>query len=71
MRVPITQVSSFERFAYSVDEACLLLSIGKTSLYALVKRNELHLIKIAGRSLVPRSELERLTSCKTTGGEAA
>jgi hypothetical protein len=38
------------------------MPIGRTSLYELVKSGELKLIKIAGRTLVPRSELERLTS---------
>ena len=49
------------KLAYRVDEACDALGIGRTSLYGLVKSGELKLIRIAGRSLVPRSELERLT----------
>lgn len=53
--------SDADRFAYRVDEACRALGIGRTSLYALVNAGELRLIKIAGRTLVPRSELERLT----------
>ena len=48
--------------AYRIDEACHCLGIGRTSLYALVKAGQLKLIKIAGRSLVPHSEIERLTS---------
>jgi excisionase family DNA binding protein len=47
--------------AYRIDEACHCLGIGRTSLYSLVKAGELRLIKIAGRSLVPYSEIERLT----------
>ncbi len=50
------------KLAYRVDEACHALGIGRTSLYELVKTGELKLVKIAGRTLVPRSELERLTS---------
>ena len=50
------------KLAYRVDEACHALGIGRTSLYELVKSGELKLIKVAGRTLVPRSELERLTS---------
>lgn len=49
------------KLAYRVDEACHALGIGRTSFYELVKTGELKLIKIAGRTLVPRSELERLT----------
>lgn len=50
-----------ERMAYSVNDACRVLSIGRTSLYELVKAGKIKLIKIAGRTLVPRSEIERLT----------
>jgi excisionase family DNA binding protein len=50
-----------ERMAYRVSDACDALGISRTSLYQLVKIGELKLIKIAGRTLVPRSELERLT----------
>ena len=49
-----------EKFTYTVSDACAALGIGRTSLYALAKSGELKLIKIAGRTLVPRSELERL-----------
>jgi excisionase family DNA binding protein len=50
-----------EPYAYRVLDACAALGISRTSLYELVKRGEIKLIKIAGRTLVPRSELERLT----------
>ncbi len=60
-----SRTSASDRLAYSVDEACRLLSIGRTSLYELAQRDELRLIKIAGRTLVPRSELERLAGPKT------
>ena len=49
------------KLAYRVDEACDALGIGRTSLYELAKNGELKFIRIAGRTLVPRSELERLT----------
>ena len=39
------------------------ISAGRvTSLYDLIKSGELKIIKIAGRTMVPRSEIERLTS---------
>ena len=47
--------------AYRVQDACYALGIGRTSLYELVKVGELKLLRIAGRTLVPHSELERLT----------
>jgi excisionase family DNA binding protein len=48
------------KLAYRVPEACHLLGIGRTSLYELVRDGKLKLVKIAGRTLVPHSELERL-----------
>ena len=51
-----------DRLAYPVNDACHALGIKRTSLYELAKNGELKLIKIAGRTLVPRSEIERLTS---------
>lgn len=50
-----------EKLTYRVADACAALGISRTSLYALAKSGELKLIKIAGRTLVPRCELERLT----------
>lgn len=49
------------RLAYSIDEACRLLSIGRTSLYDMAKKDEIQFLRIGGRTLVPRSEPERLT----------
>lgn len=54
--------ANVDRLAYPVNDACHLLGIKRTSLYELAKSGQLKLIKIAGRTLVPRSEIERLTS---------
>jgi excisionase family DNA binding protein len=51
-----------DRFAYSITDACYSLSISRSSLYEMIARAELKPIKIAGRTLIPRSELERLTA---------
>jgi predicted site-specific integrase-resolvase len=55
------QATAQDRLAYRISDACTALGIGRTSFNGLVKSGELKLIKIAGRTLVPRSELERLT----------
>lgn len=57
---PTIQTDTNRKLAYRVNEACAALGIGRTSLYELVKTGELKVIKIAGRTLVPRTELERL-----------
>lgn len=50
-----------DRFAFPVNDACHALGIKRTSLYELAKSGKIQFIKIAGRTLVPRSEIERLT----------
>lgn len=50
------------RSAYPVMEGAHKLGIGRTLLYAMAKDGRIKLIKIAGRTLVPHSEIERLTS---------
>jgi excisionase family DNA binding protein len=47
--------------AYTIPEFARRLSIGRTSVYKLAKEGKLRLIKVAGRTLVPRTEIERLT----------
>ena len=54
-------IQKLDRFAYPVNDACHVLGIKRTLLYELAKTGQLRLIKIAGRTLVPRSEIERLT----------
>lgn len=60
MKIVLSSTHSSDRLAFRIDEACARLGIGRTSLYELVKTGQIKLIKIAGRSLVPASELERL-----------
>lgn len=54
-------------FSFRIADASRLLGIGRTSLYELAKSGKIKIIKIAGRSVVPRSELERLTRLPPEG----
>ncbi len=54
------EAHELEPLAYTISEACFRLRIGRTSLYKLANCNKIRLIRIAGRTLVPHSELERL-----------
>ncbi|WP_072389068.1 helix-turn-helix domain-containing protein [Hyphomicrobium sp. CS1BSMeth3] len=56
-----TSPAACERFAYPINDACYALGIKRSLAYELIKRGELKAIKIAGRTLIPRSEIERLT----------
>ncbi len=51
---------STEPLTYRVDDACRTIGIGRTALYAMIGAGQLTAIKIAGRTLIPRSEIERL-----------
>lgn len=51
-----------ERLAYRIDEACASIGIGRSSLYNMIRDGRLKSVKIAGRTLIPRCEIERLLS---------
>lgn len=46
----------------TVDDFCSSLNIGRTTFYKLVKDGRIKLVKIGRRSLVPRTERDRLLS---------
>lgn len=56
--------------AYSVRETLELLSIGRTSLYAAVKRGELRNIKLGRRTLFLASDLTAFLTKLSREGEA-
>ncbi len=43
---------------FAITEAATILGIGRTNVYALLKRGELRSVKIGGRRLIPRAALE-------------
>lgn len=56
----VSMNASPEVLAYRINDACHALSLGRSALYGLIKAGKLRPIKIAGRTLIPRSEIERL-----------
>ena len=46
--------------AWRVNDALAQLGICRATLYKMVKNGELRLVKLAGRTLVPDSEIRRL-----------
>lgn len=46
--------------AFSVRDACSLLSISRSSLYVLAARGKVRLTKLGGKTLVSRVEIDRL-----------
>jgi len=43
----------------SIQEACQVLSIGRTMLYSLAKKRELRILKIGRRSFLAVNEIEK------------
>ena len=46
--------------AYSINEACRVSSLGRTSLYALIAAGKLQIRKVGKRTLVLAESLQRL-----------
>lgn len=46
--------------AFTVEEAAERLRIGRTLMYDLIRRNEIHTIQLGRRRVIPASELDRL-----------
>jgi excisionase family DNA binding protein len=51
-----------QRLAWPVDEGAHRIGIGRTSVYKLAAEGKLRLIKVAGRTLIPDSEVVRIAS---------
>ena len=49
-----------EPISYSVADACRVIGIKKTKLYALLKDGQLEARRIGGRTLIPAASLRRL-----------
>lgn len=48
--------------AHRIPDACQRIGLGRSSLYELIKAGQLKTVRIAGRTLVPESELQRLVA---------
>jgi len=56
----------FRPLSVTVETACALSGLGRTTIYALAKQNRLRIVKVGARSLIPYADLEKLVA-----GEAA
>jgi excisionase family DNA binding protein len=48
------------RAAWSIKEGAHRIGVGRTSIYKLAAHGKIRLVKIAGRTLIPDSEIVRL-----------
>lgn len=56
-----------DRLTYRVDEAAALTGLSRSTLYRLAARKELPLIKVCGRTLIARADLEAMVARMRTG----
>ena len=49
-----------EQFAYSINETARVLSLGRTSIYALIGEGRLDIVKLGRRTLVKADSIRRL-----------
>lgn len=56
----ITSNPALEPLAYSIRDACLVSSLGRTRLYELIAEGRLEVRKIGNRTLVPAESLRAL-----------
>jgi excisionase family DNA binding protein len=57
--------TTVERVAFSPGEAALALGLARSSVYAALARGDLRSVRVGGRRLVPRSEIERILADST------
>ena len=56
-------IASYEdKLAFSVNEFCEKVGLGRTTFYKLLNDKEIRTVVIGGRRLIPVSEVERLLS---------
>jgi excisionase family DNA binding protein len=59
-RLPASRVRPVRRRTYSVPEVAVILGIGRSTAYALVQRGELAALRVGGRVVIARAEINRL-----------
>ncbi|AQR60830.1 hypothetical protein BZG35_03545 [Brevundimonas sp. LM2] len=50
------------KIAYSVDEFAKVLSLGKSTVWRLIKDGDVRAKKIGGRTLIPADQVDRVLS---------
>lgn len=55
------------RLTYRVDEVVKITGLSRSTLYRLAARKELPLVKVCGRTLIARTDLEDLIARMRTG----
>lgn len=51
---------NLERRGYSPVEAARIVGCGRTKMYDLIKEGRIRVVKIGARTIIPKSEIDRL-----------
>jgi len=51
---------------YDANEAAKLIGIGYATLYRWIKANKIIAVKLAGRTLIPKSEVDRVKGARAS-----
>ena len=54
--------AAFRPAAWRIDDGAAQLGVSRSSIYKMAGKGKIRLLKIAGRSLIPDAEIQRLTS---------
>lgn len=52
-----------DQLMFTLAEACAIARVGRSSIYGAVRRGELRVVKIGGRTLVRGSDLQEWLKC--------
>lgn len=66
-KVSVTESLAPPRAAWPINEGAHRMGVSRVTVYKLAAKGELKLIKIGGRSLIPDSEVVRLTTLAPAG----
>lgn len=47
-----------QKLTYSIREACIASSLGRTTLYGYIARGKLDAVRVGGRTLIPATSLQ-------------
>jgi excisionase family DNA binding protein len=65
------EVVDHERLAYTLNDACRMLGVGRSTLYAMLARGDIAYSQVGGRKLIPHEELVALLQRNMKRGGAA
>ncbi len=57
-----TSRETVERQGYNVSESARIVGVGRTTMHKMIREGRIRPVKIGARTVIPRSEIDRLLS---------